>query len=1528
MKYALPFILGVLILSVDSSYGQSSAVYALNHPSQLRFTENKGQWDSRIFFKSPLPNGNLLIEKNGFYFVLLSPQDMSHIHHPGHAKNETVLVHGHAFRETFIGADPSSLATGNNAYPDYANYYLGNNPKFWASGARVFAQMQYQNLYHGIDMLMYGNEENPLRYDFIINPGADAAQIKLGYEGTTGLRVEGGDLRIGTSVGDLLEQRPFAYQEVNGFKQQVACYFVLNDSVVSFAFPKGYDKRLPLIIDPNIVFATYTGSTADNWGYTATYDDNGNMYVGGLVNAIPNPYSNDPTAYPVTTGAFQVTWGGGTGGFNGIGNGIDWPCDIGIAKFSSDGTSLIYATYLGGSDNETPSSLIVDPQNNLIVYGVSYSTNFPVTATAYASTYSGDGDIIVSKFNSSGTALLGSTYLGGDSADGINYDPQEFTPGNLKTNYGDQNRGEVTIDASGNIYVASCTRSSNFPVTTGAFQTTIGGAQDGCVFKLSPDCSQLLFSTFLGGSQDDACYSLNITQNGSLYVAGGTMSNNFPTTTGTLHTAYQGGNSDGFVTLLNNTGTKLVASSYIGTGGDDQVYFVKLDDDSNVYLMGQSTGNYPVKNAVYSNPGSGQFITKVNPSLTSVFYSTVFGNGGGAPNISPSAFLVDTCQNVYVAGWGATTNSVFATYSGQVFAKDISNMPLTANALQTTTDGNDFYFFVMSKNAQGILYGSYFGGFGDGTSTGLEHVDGGTSRFDKRGIIYEAICAGCGGTSLTPSTPGVWSPRNDSWNCNELGLKIAFNLAGTEVAIGAYPRATGCVPLTVQFQSVISEAVSFQWYFGDGDTSSSLNPLHTYMDTGTYHVVLVGTDSNSCNITDTARLVVFVRNDSLSANFLPSVKVVCDSDLVTLTATGFPTTQYSWNMGDNSLYSTQSVSHIYKAAGSYEIRLIETDSTKCNLKDTFTTPVTIPLEVNAHFTTSSSYGCIPLVVDFNTTSVPGAIYHWSFGDGDTATLPTVTHTFTTADTFRVQLIVSDTASCNKFDTAYSTIITIDSAASAAFFLSRTFYSCDSVFVTVWSTYQGASFQLWTMGDGTQVANVDSVSHWYNTGGTYTITHYLDDPRQVCKPDDTARIAISLKPLHVSLSVPDTVRCLPLTAHLTGGSLLFSTNYYWFFGDGDSTSGQSVSHTYAQTGVYDVRIIATDTNACIGVDSASAKITVINDSVHASFKINILQDCDSNLNVSLANQSSNALQYNWNFGDGSSASLFNETHIYHLPGTYYITLVVTDTSRCYPVDSITQPVTLLPNAFTDFNAANVCAGKVVQFNNLGSPSASYIWNFGNHHSSTQYSPSYIYSTAGLYDVTLIIIDSTTCNIRDTASHTIDIYQVPIAGFLINADTFNFETPVQFTENSLYYTNLLWNFGDGDTLDDETGPVHVYEKIGVMNVCIEASNADCEDTMCKSLFISFSKLIGVPNAFSPNGDGINDIITVEGKGIVEFNWIIYNRWGERVFETNDRNQGWDGTYKGVLQEMDVYTYLLTGKLINGEDILLKGNITLLR
>ncbi len=557
-------------------------------------------------------------------------------------------------------------------------------------------------------MLLYSSDEEQLKYDFLVAPGADVAQIKMRFNGADEVSLLIGALKIKTSVGDVVEQKPYAYQEINGFKVEVKCDFEIQGNEVRFVLLDGYNTQLPLVIDPNVVFSSYTGSTADNWGYTATYDNQENMYIGGYVNAIEFGTGLPNGVYPTTVGAFQTVWAGGTGGQNGNGNGIAYSCDMGITKFSADGTQLLYSTYIGGTDNETPHSLVVDAQNNLIIYGVSYSSDYPVTANAFDQTNNTNGDIVVTKLNAAGTALLGSTFIGGTSMDGINFDPQEFSIGNLKRNYGDQNRGEVNVDAAGNIYVASCTKSADFPVSAGAIQTTNNGNQDGCAFKLNTDCSQLLWCTYLGGSNDDACYSLDLGPNGTLYVAGGSMSSNFPTTAGALHTSYMGGQYDGFMALINASGTQLLNSTYMGTGGDDQVYFVKLDALGNVYCVGQTTGNYPVVNATYSNPASGQFITKLNPALNSVFYSTVFGNGNGLPNISPTAFLVDTCENIYVAGWGNSTNSIFSQYGFP--ANNMFNMPLTSDAYQSTTDGIDFYFIVLSKNAQNLLYGSYFGG--------------------------------------------------------------------------------------------------------------------------------------------------------------------------------------------------------------------------------------------------------------------------------------------------------------------------------------------------------------------------------------------------------------------------------------------------------------------------------------------------------------------------------------------------------------------------------------------------------------------------------------------------------------------------------------------------------------------------------------------------------------------------------------------------------------------------------------------------
>lgn len=1511
-RYTL-FILFAILNSTAFAVGNK--VVHGERPASIRFTENKGQWDSRVLFKSTIPGGNVLLEKDALYYFLYSDEDMAAVeHHPG--SPQQAIIHAHAVRANFVGADLGAAVKGKAAFKDYANYYLGNDPAKWASGVQIYGSVAYSNVYTNVDLLVYSADAK-MKYDFIVRKGGDAQQIKINYTGADKIALRKGVAYISTSVGDIMEQKPYAYQDINGVRKEVPCSFVLNGSQLSFAFPQGYNTAYTLVIDPTIVFSTYTGAATDNWGYTATYGNDGSMYLGGYVNEPPIG-----GFYPTTPGAFQLFFGGGTGSVNtpgtppGQGNGIAFACDMGITKFTPNGAQLVYSTYLGGNDNETPHSLVVDAQDNLIIYGVAYSSNYPVTTGAYDASYNGDGDIVVTKLNAGGTALLGSTFIGGSAMDGLNFDPEEFTSGRLKRNYGDQNRGEVNIDAAGNIYVASCTQSSNYPVSPGAFQSAFGGIQDGCAFKVNANCSQLLWSTFLGGTSDDACYSLDLGPAGTVYVAGGTMSNNFPTTAGTIHSTYQGGLYDGFVALINATGSQLLASSYIGTSGNDQLYFVKLDGAGNVYFVGQTTGQYPVQNAIYANPNSGQFISKLNPQLNSVFYSTVFGSGSGLPNISPTAFLVDTCENVYVAGWG--TNS--ASFTG--FANNMFGMPITNDAIKSTTDGTDFYFIVLAKNASELLYGSYFGGDGS-----IEHVDGGTSRFDKRGVIYEAMCAGCGGNSLTPTTQGSWSPMNQSTNCNELGLKMEFNLSGTSVELDAFPRATGCVPLTVQFTGTITPGAEFTWYFGDGDTSQTQNPQHTYTDTGTYVVMLVGIDSNSCNISDTAYIDVWVRDDSLSANFAPNVIVDCITSSVSVSSHNYATTSYLWNMGDGTTYTTDSVYHVYASPGNYTITLTVTDSTKCNLSDAFSVPVTIQASVDANFVLSDSLGCVPLTISFNAALVNNVSYAWNFGDGTTSTQNAVTHTYIQPGTFTAQLIVTDPNSCNLSDTAFSIIEVIDSSAGADFNFTRTFFGCDSVQVTLWSTYIGEEFELWDFGDGF-TSNADTVSHTYSTGGTYTITHFINDVDQICKPLDTSILVISLQPLDISVTIPDTIGCIPFTALFIGNSALVTTDYIWNFSDGTSLTGDTVTHTFSAVGTYSITVLGSDTNACIFYDTAFASITAINDSTIADFAATVLNSCDSSLVVQLSNQSINALEYIWNFGDGNTSNAIDTTYTYTLPGTYTITLTAIDTNRCHPVDTATFTVTMLPNSFVDFTVANVCLGTIMQFNNLGSPAAQYSWSFGDGATSTDYAPTHLYTGAGTYNVSVTIVDTTTCDVTSSVTKEVKVYLQPIAGFNVSNDTFRFETPVEFVNTSINYENLTWNFGDGTGATDEETPVHIYGVIYWVQVCLTAYNEACADTACKDIFISFDALIGVPNAFSPNGDGINDVIRVEGKGIIELEFRIFNRWGEKVFETNDKSVGWDGYYKGVLQEMEAYTYSVQAKFIDGTSKSLKGNITLLR
>ncbi len=267
----------------------------------------------------------------------------------------------------------------------------------------------------------------------------------------------------------------------------------------------------------------------------------------------------------------------------------------------------------------------------------------------------------------------------------------------------------------------------------------------------------------------------------------------------------------------------------------DQVYGIETDKFGFIYVMGTTEGTWPVKNAAYSNQNAKQFISKLKPDLDSMVYSTVFGSSSSSaaqlPNISPTAFLVDRCENVYVSGWGGKSNTGFGEGNTR-------GMPTTPDAIKPQTDasGSDFYFFVLKKDAASQLYGSFFGqedpplGVNNPVTFG-DHVDGGTSRFDRNGVIYQAMCANCFRTVSFPGTFGVWSRTNQATaggECNLGMLKIEMNFAGVQAGVrasidGVAYDTVGCVPLRVDFIDTLNKGKHYYWSFGDGsgDTTTS-----------------------------------------------------------------------------------------------------------------------------------------------------------------------------------------------------------------------------------------------------------------------------------------------------------------------------------------------------------------------------------------------------------------------------------------------------------------------------------------------------------------------------------------------------------------------------------------------------------------------------------------------------------------------------------------------------------------------------------
>lgn len=1124
MKLRRLFMYSLLLLAVP-----------LCSKAQLYFVENKGQWDQQVHFKTEAGNSAFFLTRDGYSILINHPEDYQRLADFNHGHGFDSLakqqfrsaapgqMRAHAFHVKFLGGNFNTKPIMEKPLEGIENYFIGNDPAKWASGCKTYQAITYKNVYPKIDVRYYV-EENQLKYDLVLYPGADVSDIQMRYDGADKLSVRSNELIVSTSVGEARELKPYSYQFVNGKREEVGNKYKVTGNTVRFDV-SAYNKSAVLVIDPSLVFSSFTRSTADNWGFTATPGADGSFFGGGIA---------QPTGFPVTAGAIQSSGGGGSGG-----GGV--PPDIAIMKLSPDGRTRMYATYLGGNGLDQPHSLIADAAGNLVIAGRTNSSNFPGIRF---NNRGGGYDIFVTKINPNGTAIIGSLVIGGAGDDGVNISASRNGASSLQRFYGDDGRSEVILAADGNILVASSSRSTggvgntnSFPVVNG-FQTTLNGNQDAVVLKIDANVSTLIWSTLLGGAGDDAGYVLSYDplnpQN--IYVAGATGSNNFPLGAGgTLQTTYNGGIADGYVARLQDNGSSvsLVRSTYLGTANIDVVYGVQFDSRGFPYVMGTTTGNWPVLNAVYSVPNSRQFIAKLRPDLSAFVYSTTFGtNGAVSPNISPVAFLVDNCENVYVSGWGGRVNSLGS--SGGYPNSGTTGLPVTPDAFQRNTDGSDFYFFVLQKNAASQLYGSFFGQIGgDG---GAEHVDGGTSRFDANGVIYQAICANCRSVntgvnvSPYPISAGVFGNVNGAFSnggCNLGMVKLRFDLSGIDVAlrtVGAR-QLNYCLPATIQFTDTIRRARQYIWIWGDGtpNDTTSVNPFtHTFSSAGFFDVKVIGIDSNSCNIKDSSTMRIRVTTDSVDVGF-------------------------------------------------------DFARQNCN-------------SLTFNFTNTS---------DIRTASRPFGprSFMWVWGDGsrnDTVPgfSPPISHTFPGPGSYNVRLVLIDTNYCNAGDSAGLVNFQVIDNIRAGFRVSNV---CVPDTVNIVDTSQGALTYLWVSSDGQQSTN-RVPGFVYNTPGTYTITQYIFNPNSCNRVDSTVRTFLAIGPPRAGFTFSPNPSQENTPTRFTSTASADVVQWLYRFGDGDSSTLRDPIHQFVSAGSNNV--CQTVTNAagctdliCIPVESI---INVVND----------------------------------------------------------------------------------------------------------------------------------------------------------------------------------------------------------------------------------------------------------------------------------------------------------------------------------------------
>ncbi len=660
----------------------------------LSFEANHGQTDSRADFITRAAGYTAFLTPTALVMSLPGQSQNFGVRRPGmdSPNSESPADHsiqGVALHMQIVGGNPDAQASGDGQLPGIVNYFIGNDPTKWRTNIPTFGRVEYDNVYSGIDLVYYGTKEGQLEYDFVVAPGANPGAIRLNFAGAEGVEINPqGDLVLHTAAGDVVQQKPLTFQAVGDSRQEVSSGYVLDGDTVRFEVG-AYDAGRELVIDPFFHggYSTFLGGSGADDASDVVLDTSGRPYVTGLTQS---------TDFPTTAGVFDTS-------HNGAG-------DVFVAKLNASGNALEYATFLGGTDDDKASQLIVDNDGNAHLTGYTRSTDFSTTLGAFDSAHNGGTDAFVAELNASGNTLTYATFLGGSNDD-----------------YG----SGIALGANGT-YVAGYTRSTNFPTTLLSFNPTFnGGVTDAFVTKLNAAGNALVYSTFLGGNENDEAQGIAVDMGGSAYVASDTRSSNIPVTPGAFDTTANGGLTDAFVTKLNPAGDSLAYCTYLG--GNDEDYLrggIVVDSGGSAYVGG-TTGSldFPVTTGAFDTTYNGAgdaFVVKFNAAGSAPVYATFVGGFGS-----------DFAHDIAIDGAGN------AYLTGDTQAMDF---PVTSGALDTTYNGGgDVFVAKLSSNGAVCRYGTFLGGSSSDYGRGID-VDG----------SGKVVVTGLTQSTDFPTTPGAF----------------------------------------------------------------------------------------------------------------------------------------------------------------------------------------------------------------------------------------------------------------------------------------------------------------------------------------------------------------------------------------------------------------------------------------------------------------------------------------------------------------------------------------------------------------------------------------------------------------------------------------------------------------------------------------------------------------------------------------------------------------------------------------------------